>query len=255
MKPLYTNAEILARLERLEQRVPDEKPKREPKKAKPAPKPVQKSVRKIVPTLDNVVSTSFDKKTPIRNAHKKGSIAKSDPIRTLEDIARVKELLADQPRNLALFVLGINTNLRACDLRKITVGQVRGLKPMDDFEIREQKTGKLRKVVLNKSCVDVLAPVIEGKKDHHYIFAGRHGTAITTEYMSGLVREWCLKAGLKGRFGTHTLRKTWGLMQRLHFGTDIPNLMVCYNHSNQRQTLDYLCISADETKAVFANEL
>jgi hypothetical protein len=38
--------------------------------------------------------------------------------------------------------LGINTNLRAGDLLRINLGQVPGLKPGDELEIKEKKTGK-----------------------------------------------------------------------------------------------------------------
>ena len=53
----------------------------------------------------------------------------------------------------------------------------------------------------------------------------------------------------------HTLRKTWGYHQRVTFGVDLPRLMVCFNHSTQRQTLDYLCIQPQEIKDVYENEL
>ena len=43
--------------------------------------------------------------------------------------------------------------------------------------------------------------------------------------------------------------------QRVTFGVDIPKLMVCFNHSTQRQTLDYLCIQPEEIKDVYQNEL
>ena len=41
----------------------------------------------------------------------------------------------------------------------------------------------------------------------------------------------------------HALRKTW-VYQRVGLGTGLPELMVCFNHSTQRQTLEYLCVQA-----------
>jgi hypothetical protein len=70
-----------------------------------------------------------------------------------------------------------------------------------------------------------------------------------------LVKSWCRAINLKGNFGSHSLRKTWGYHQRVTFGVDIPRLMVCFNHSTQRQTLDYLCIQPEEIKGVYENEL
>jgi len=58
----------------------------------------------------------------------KGSIIKVEPIRSSNDIGKIKKLLQNKPRNLAIFILGINTNLRASDLLRIKAGQVRYLK-------------------------------------------------------------------------------------------------------------------------------
>lgn len=69
------------------------------------------------------------------NHPKTGSQIKVDPIKNLKDIKSIKKLLKDNPRDYALFVMGINTNLRASDLVSITVQQVQDLKPGDDLDI------------------------------------------------------------------------------------------------------------------------
>ena len=38
-------------------------------------------------------------------------------------------------------------------------------------------------------------------------------------------------------------------------GVDLPRLMACFNHSSQKQTLDYLCIQPEEVKDVYENKL
>ncbi len=48
---------------------------------------------------------------------------------------------------------------------------------------------------------------------------------------------------------------TWGYHQRVTFGVGLPELMVIYNHSTQRQTLDYLCVQPEEIRSVYANQL
>ena len=69
------------------------------------------------------------KKDENKNRPKKGSQIKVEPIRKIKHIQTIKKLLADNPRDLCLFTLGINTNLRASDLLQITTGDVRYLKP------------------------------------------------------------------------------------------------------------------------------
>ncbi|MEM6484118.1 MAG: hypothetical protein AAF662_03930 [Pseudomonadota bacterium] len=65
-----------------------------------------------------------------------GSATKVEPIRELRAIKRIKRLLADQPRNLCLFTLGINTAFRANEILSITVPQVAFLKAGDVLELK-----------------------------------------------------------------------------------------------------------------------
>jgi hypothetical protein len=66
---------------------------------------------------------------------------------------------------------------------------------------------------------------------------------------------WCAAINLKGNFGSHSLRKTFGYHQRVTFNVGVPELMVAFNHSSQRETLEYLCIQPDEVKSIYLNEL
>ena len=194
------------------------------------------------------------------NHPKKGDHIKVEPICKLEDIDFIKKILAAFPRDLLLFTLGINTNLRASDLVRLTIGQVRYLKPLEDLEIREKKTGKLRRISLNKVVVEAINGFIitlpENAPDNFPLFPSqRGGKALVVSSVHRLVKDWCHKAKLHGNYGSHTLRKTWGYHQRATFGVGIPTLMVCFNHGNQRQTLDYLCVQPEEVKSVYAHEL
>ena len=69
----------------------------------------------------------------------KGSKTKVMPIKKVKDIKTIKKMLANEPRNYALFVIGINTALKASDLARLTVGQVQHLKPGDMLDIKEKK--------------------------------------------------------------------------------------------------------------------
>ena len=191
-----------------------------------------------------------------RNHPKKGDRIKVDPITEIKDIKTIKNMLKDRPRDLCLFTLGINTNLRASDLLSIKAGQVRHLKPMDDLEIKEKKTGKIRRLTLNKACVNAIQDLLNSNdfEDDDPLFLGQRGL-MTVSTVNALVKSWCKKINLPGNYGSHTLRKTFGYHQRVTFGRSLPELMVVFNHSNQRQTLDYLCIQDEEIKSIYANEL
>ena len=197
------------------------------------------------------------KKSGNQNHPKKGSTIKVEPIKELKDIGTIKKLLADNPRDFALFTIGINTNLRASDLLQIKASQVRNLKPNGSFEIKEKKTKKAKRVTLNKACIDAIRNLLASApfKDSDYLFRSQRAEVLIVPSVVKLVKQWCRAINLKGNYGSHTLRKTWGYHQRVTFGTDLPRLMVCFNHSTQRQTLEYLCIQADEIREVYENEL
>ena len=179
-----------------------------------------------------------------------------DPIKDLKAIKRIKTNLQSHPRNYALFVLGINTAFRAGDLLSIKYNQVNNLSVGDDIMIKEQKTGKLRRVSINQIALEALRTYLDSRSfnDDDYIFQGQRGV-LTVSYVNYMVKQWCREAGIKGHFGSHSLRKTWGYHQRITFKSNIEHLMFALNHSSARQTLQYLCIQPDEIKTVYMNTL
>lgn len=200
--------------------------------------------------------TKKKKWNPNINHPQKGSYIKVEPIRDLKNIKRIKKMLAGNPRDLCLFTIGINTNLRASDLLKITAGQVRDLNPGDEIEINETKTKKPRRITLNKSVIRSIEGLLSSHEydDGDHLFISQRGT-LTVPSVHRLVKGWCRSINLKGNYGSHTLRKTFGYQQRVKFGTGLPELMVTFNHSTQRQTLEYLCIQPEEIKSIYSNEI
>lgn len=182
----------------------------------------------------------------------KGDQIKVQPITKLKDIKSIKKLLADKPRDLCLFTMGINTNLRASDLRSITVNQVIGAKEGHELVLREKKTKKERRITLNKAVCESIENYLESADlaPEDDLFSSQRGT-LTVQSIHRLVKSWCNQINLKGNYGSHTLRKTFGYHQRVQLNTSVPELMVMFNHSSQKQTLDYLCIQAEEIKDAY----
>lgn len=193
------------------------------------------------------------------NRPQKGSQTTVEPIRYSKDIKNIKKLLKNSPRNLCLFVLGINTNLRASDLLKLKVKDVQNLNAGEELTLKEKKTGKQRRINLNGACVTAIQDLLKSDNfaDEDFLFQSQRkgGTPLTVPSASNLVKSWCKMVNLKGNYASHSLRKTWGYHQRVTFNVGIPELMVCFNHTCQKQTLDYLCIQPEEIKSVYANEL
>ena len=188
-----------------------------------------------------------------RNHPAKGSTIKVDPIRDLKAVKAIKRMLQDNPRDLCLFTLGINTNLRASDLLSIKAGQVRG---EEELVLKEKKTSKERRITLNKAVRAVISELLDSREysDQDLLFQGQRGP-LTVPTVSRMVKQWCRMVNLKGNYAAHSLRKTFGYHQRVTFGAGLPELMVTFNHSSQKQTLDYLCIQPEEVRDLYLNEL
>lgn len=185
-----------------------------------------------------------------------GSTIKVEPIRDKKAIARIKKVLADHPRDLCLFTLGINTAYRANELLSIRVRQVRSLNVGDVLELKQSKTHKYRPVTLNRMATSAIQTWLETSQlqDEDNLFTGQRG-CLTVTTVSTMVKTWCQDVGLKGNYGSHTLRKTWGYWQRTERGTAIPLLMEAFGHATQRQTLAYLGIQSDEIAQIYELEL
>lgn len=189
-----------------------------------------------------------------------GRITRVEPIRSPDAISSIKKILNRSPRNLAIFTIGINTALRASDLLRIRLSDVEHLSPGDHFTIREKKTGKARQVTLNRASHEALQKYLRVRrstKTDAPLFLSRKGghAAVTVRHLNRMVQGWARECSIKGRYGSHSLRKTFGYMQRTRFKTDLPTLMVAFNHSSQLQTLTYLGVQADDVHTAFMNEI
>ena len=193
------------------------------------------------------------------NRPAKDSIISVNPVKDVKDLTTIKKRLADNPRDFALFVVGINTAFRASELLALTVGQVRQLSPGDTLTVKEQKTGKKRDVTLNgaaHSAIQRLLATMPDATDTTPLFQSRKGDkALTVSTLNNMLKVWCSWCNLPGNYGSHTLRKTFGYHQRVTFKTDLPTLVKVFGHATQAQTLHYLCIQQAEVKAAFMQEL
>lgn len=183
-----------------------------------------------------------------------------EPIRSEKKIQDLKKYLlgAGNMRNYTLIVLGLNSALRISDILKLKWEQVY------DFEsrcfkthvsIKEKKTGKDKKFLLNQNAVkslQVLRKELGDIKPLEHIFLSRQGSnnSITRHMAIRIIKEACAAVGIKENVGCHSLRKTFGY-HSWKKGVPLPVLMELYNHSNQSVTKLYLGISQDDLDDVY----
>ena len=192
------------------------------------------------------------------NKPKVGSKITVDPIRRMKDIQAISKLLSDNPRNNLLFVMGTNNGLRTGDLLKLKVGDVKGMKVGDMLIIKEGKTGKRNILVMNKSIHRSLQIYLEALKpmDDDFLFRSRKGSkAVTVQCVNNMVKRWTGEINLKGNYGAHSLRKTWGYVQRTVYGVGFEILCKRFNHSSPAITMRYLGIEDKEVQNILMNEV
>ena len=212
-----------------------------------------------VKALKKILEEIFRKEQIDRNPNRpqKGDVIKVEPIRRPEDIQAIKDLLKDEPRNLAMFVTGINSALRGSDLLRIRFCDVEKLKPGETFLMREKKTQKKRLVAINQATYEAIQNYLKVRpktSPEAPLFLSRtgHEKAITVSSLNALVKLWGQQVGIRENLGSHSLRKSFGYHQRMK-GISIPTLLVIFNHSSQKQTLDYLGINEEEIIEAFQN--
>lgn len=172
------------------------------------------------------------------------------PIRDPEEVDKIKNILKMQSyRNYFLFMLGIHTGLRIGDMLKLQVKDVRNKTHID---IKEEKTGKFKKILLSDRIKEEIIEYILVKKDEDYLFPSRQGKKPITRMMAyNILNDAGKKIGLK-EIGTHTLRKTFGY----HFyqqNKDVALLMEIFNHSSPSITLKYIGINQDIMDSAIKN--
>ena len=193
------------------------------------------------------------------NHPRKGDRIAVEPIRDIKNIESIKKLLSNNTRDLLLFTMGINNGVRCGDLLKLKVGDVNHLKPNDTLKIIEQKTGKQNILMVNKTSHKILKQYLDEIKpdDDYYLFKSRKGdnNPLTVGSTNLLVKSWCRSINLKGNYGTHTLRKTFGYIQRTKYGIGWELLCKRFNHSSPSVTMRYLGIEDKEVNGILMNEI
>lgn len=192
------------------------------------------------------------------NAPPKGSNITVEPIRRIQDIRAIIELLEASPRNKLLFVMGINNGLRIGDLLRIKVGDVRGATPGTVVPIKEEKTRKNNILVINEAVYKALEPYLkEGQlSNEDYLFKGRQGGGpIKVGMVNRLIKSWTAAINLPGRYGCASLRKTWGYIQRTVFTVGFEVIAKRFQHSSPAITMRYLGIQDQEVLDTLMNKI
>ena len=181
-----------------------------------------------------------------------------EPIRDRKKISQIKNLLRGQRRyrDLLLLVVGINSALRISDLLQLRIGHfIEDHKRVRQrFWIKEQKRNKRHEVIINRSIREALGEYLKAyhsvtEEPNNFVFFNTKTNGYSATIKRGQAWKFivsiCKEVGLRGNYGTHSLRKTWGYHARMN-GVDLALIMHKLNHESIAYTKRYLGITDDE---------
>mgnify|MGYP000329507262 CR=1 FL=1 len=167
---------------------------------------------------------------------------KVEPIRDTQKIEEMKKILKQKNyRDYLLFVIGINTGFRISDILNL---KVKDVKDKRHIKIKEKKTGKVKKALINDKLKEDIADYIYFRNEEEYLFKSREGESITRSRAYQIIKEAARSIKISSSIGTHSLRKTFGY-HHYQRNKDVALLQNLFNHSSPSVTLDYIGINQD----------
>jgi integrase len=181
------------------------------------------------------------------------------PIRDLNKIREIEAVLkSTNMRNYIMFKLGIYSGLRISDILKLKVSDIRG---KEYFILREQKTGKPKKMKIQPNLLVELNEYIKDRPNNAYLISSRKTLNKPIDRIQAyrIINNITKMVGIVGEIGTHSMRKTFGY----HFykkysvgdntGRALTILQDIFNHSTPHVTLRYIGIAQDEVDNMIDN--
>lgn len=177
-----------------------------------------------------------------------------EPIRDIEKINEMKAILEQtSKRDLLLFVLGINTGIKISDLLELTVQEVWNGEGVREFLfLKDEKTGIEKAFYINDSVRNILISYLQEEKlqPEDYLFKSKKkNLPITRQQAYRIINKAAKLAGIPGRIGTHTLRKTFGY-HAFRKGVAISILMNIFNHHSRKETLNYIGVHEEDQNLI-----
>lgn len=172
-----------------------------------------------------------------------------EPIRKLKDLRKVESILSKNPRDLLFFTIGTNCGLRISDILALNVEDVKG---KNYIQIIEKKTGKFKKFPINAKLKPMPENFTKNKPLDDPLFMTKFKNRLGRVTAYYTIKDACNQAKLEDKFGTHTMRKTFGYHHYKKF-RDIAMLQKIFNHSSPLITLRYIGIEQDQIDKSYTN--
>ena len=173
-----------------------------------------------------------------------------EAVKTAEQRTQVEaQLLEAGQLYFDIWKIGLNTALRISDLLALTMEDVRKLDPAAPaLNLVESKTGKLRKIMINQTCLQVMQRRLAEHSKDKYLFQSeavnidrRKKQPVSRRSVGRVFEKVGQKIAPKLQLGTHSMRKTRGYAM-FEAGRSIESICKVLNHSAPAITMRYIGI-------------
>lgn len=157
-----------------------------------------------------------------------------------DECALIEGALKGQTK--VIWIVGLSTGLRISDILKLKPGDF----DKDRIYIKEQKTGKVRRVYVRKNVRRVVKDFAKARA----IGSSDRLFTISRQAVWESFKRASQRAEIHKNVGTHTMRKSYSL-EHIRKGFDITDLQNRLNHSRLGDTIGYItsneALGIDET--------
>lgn len=197
----------------------------------------------------------------------KRKAAPCDPIRSLDDIAAIKNYFLTtgrkslRQRNYMMFVLGISVGLRGCDLLNLQIKDVLHANGyiVDEIHAYESKTHKMNHPILNNEAKKAISDYLSSLKSYSpddYLIPNQTGGKMDGNTLYNIIKAAQLKLDLPYNLGAHSLRKTfayWTIALHQNDVNVLASLQEMLNHDSMKTTLHYSGHTKDHLRTLYSD--
>jgi DNA-binding GntR family transcriptional regulator len=134
-----------------------------------------------------------------------------EPIRNQKDIKLIRSGLKDNPRNLLLFDLAVETGVGIKKLLQLKVKHLMGVAAGKEIAVLKNISGKSSCVLtetVHQTFCRYLAQ-LSPKPDEYLFKSKKNNHPLKLSSVSNMIKGWFSSANIKGSYGAVSLRKTW----------------------------------------------
>jgi len=179
------------------------------------------------------------------------------PLREKKQVELVKSYLKSKSvRNYLMFQVGISSALRISDILSLKVEHIwNNKRPTDFIELNEKKTGKYKRFPVTpnlQKAIKEYAAVYDVSDPELYLFRSREGEnkPITRQQAYRILDHACDMCGVKEKFGSHGLRKSWGF-HAFKSGISLDYISIALNHRSIAETKRYLGLLQEDLDDIY----